>query len=532
VRKGVEMKRFTAVLVVGTLMILVLPTPGKTAPGPRGMATKRSAFPVEGMKPGGISVTECSVEADGAPNVKLDCDEIFPNNEPDIEVDPADPLHMIVSSNDYGTCCDEFYTSFDGGQTWETGNMSNAGPHTTGSDPVTVFDVKNETAIHPSLSYRINGNWTCDGDLVVSVSEDGGLTWEAPVQVADGTGCDLSRTQLFNDKEWIVTDNDPDSPNYGRTYLTWSQFEAHKGAYAASPILEAHSDDGGFTWSEPQEISGSNAALCTFQWTGPDGECDQNQFSVVTVGPDGTVYVAFENEQNEDLWETEEEFDDQYLLVRSTDGGAHWSTPAFVVGMEDGFRDYPRNATDRQTLTGYQLRVNSAGNVVADPTANGTLYLTFSDNRNGTHDSATPVTNVDVFLTTSTDGGTSWSGATRVDASTGDQWFPWVEVSPADGTVGVVYNDRSLVDPDLYDAALTEIGGSTTTVSTDPSDPTNSVYFQAGAEGCEECATFHGDYINISYGSDGVANVVWTDMRDFDADLDGFLQFIYFARMD
>jgi hypothetical protein len=119
-----------------------------------------------------------------------------------------------------------------------------------------------------------------------------------------------------------------------------------------------------------------------------------------------------------------------------------------------------------------------------------------------------------------------------VDASTSDQWFPWVEVSPTDGTVGVVYNDRSLVDPDLYDAAFTEIGGSTTTVSTDPSDPTDSVYFQAGAEGCEECATFHGDYINISYGSDGVANVVWTDMRDFDAELDGFLQFIYFARMD
>jgi hypothetical protein len=28
-----------------------------------------------------------------------------------------------------------------------------------------------------------------------------------------------------------------------------------------------------------------------------------------------------------------------------------------------------------------------------------------------------------------------------------------------------------------------------------------------------------------------LANVVWTDMREFDADLDGFLQFIYFARM-
>jgi hypothetical protein len=37
----------------------------------------------------------------------------------------------------------------------------------------------------------------------------------------------------------------------------------------------------------------------------------------------------------------------------------------------------------RQTLAGYQVRVWGAGNVVADPTHNGRLYLTFSDNRNG-----------------------------------------------------------------------------------------------------------------------------------------------------
>jgi hypothetical protein len=34
------------------------------------------------------------------------------------------------------------------------------------------------------------------------------------------------------------------------------------------------------------------------------------------------------------------------------------------------------------------------------------------------------------------------------------------------------------------------------------------------------------------YGSDGAASVVWTDVRDFDADLDGFLQFISFGRLE
>ena len=37
----------------------------------------------------------------GATNTQLDCDGKTPNNEPNIVVDPNDPLHMIASSNDY-----------------------------------------------------------------------------------------------------------------------------------------------------------------------------------------------------------------------------------------------------------------------------------------------------------------------------------------------------------------------------------------------------------------------------------------------
>jgi hypothetical protein len=44
------------------------------------------------------------------------------------------------------------------------------------------------------------------------------------------------------------------------------------------------------------------------------------------------------------------------------------------------------------------------------------------------------------------------------------------------------------------------------------------------------CATFHGDYINIEYGSNGRANTVWTDMRDPSATPGLFSQFIYFAQ--
>ncbi len=502
-----------------------------------GMAKKRSITPdVAGYakQHGPFSQLECPVSATG-PDTNLDCDDPFPNNEPDIEVDPADPDHLVASSNDYGSCCDQFYTSFDGGQAWQTGNMSRETPRRIGSDPVTVFDTKSGNVIHSSLSYSVShagGREACDGDLVVSISSDGGLTWDRPVVVDDGIGCDLSKLQLFNDKEWIVTDNNPDSDFYGRTYLTWSKFESAGGEYGSSAIFEAHSDDGGQTWSESQEISGSNAALCTFQSAGPAGECDENQFSVPTVQPDGTVVVAFENSQNEALWKGKKlEFDDQYLAVRSTDGGETWSDPSFVVGLEDGASDYPTNVVGRQTLTGYQVRVNSAGNVVADP-ASGQLYLVFADNRDGTAEA----TNTNVYMVTSADG-VEWSEPELVDASASDQWFPWVEVNPLDGTVGVLYNDRSTEDPAFYDVALSERadGAAAFTkaqVNEESSNPTDSKFFQAGVAGCEKCATFHGDYIGLSYGSDGVANMVWTDMSEYsEAPFGpGYSQFIFYAR--
>jgi hypothetical protein len=501
-----------------------------------GMAGKRTVTPdLAGYakQHGPFSSFECFAESGGA-NTKLDCDDPFPNNEPDIEVDPTDPGHMIGSSNDYGTCCDEIYTTFDNGAKWADVNISRENPAVIGSDPVTVFDRKHGTAIHSSLNFNFSPGRgeTCRGDVVVSVSTDGGIVWQRPVIVDTGIGCDTFNTQLFNDKEWIVTDNNPSSPFYGRTYVTWTKFVSAGGTYLSSPIFESASDDGGYTWSTPKEISGSNSTLCTFQTSGAAGACDENQFSVPTVAPDGTIYVAFENEQNQSLWEANEQFDSQYLLVKSTNGGATWSSPTFVVGLEDGSRDYPINVDGRQTLTGYQVRVNSAGNIVASPRAseNGKLYLVFSDNRNGTHDVASPTTNVDVFLMTSTNGGGTWSGPTRVDTSTTDQWFPWVDVNPTNGTVGVLYNDRVVADPSLYNSALTELPGVKTIVSTAPSHPTQSRFFRAEVEGCENCATFHGDYINIAYGSNGKANMVWTDMRD-PSDMPGlYSQFIYYAQ--
>ena len=119
-----------------------------------GMAGKRTATASAGFdkQHGPHSQFECIATSGGA-NTNLDCDDPFPNNEPDIEVDPVAPGHMIASSNDYGICCDQFYTTLDNAATWTTGNMSRNNPQQTGSDPATVFDRKHGTAIHSSLNY-------------------------------------------------------------------------------------------------------------------------------------------------------------------------------------------------------------------------------------------------------------------------------------------------------------------------------------------------------------------------------------------
>src|SRR5262245_39155934 len=123
-RLGRPPKVMVLLLALG-LAVSLIDTAVARPPLPEaGMATKRSVtVDVAGYEKqhGPHYDFECSAPSGGA-NTNLDCDDPFPNNEPDIEVNPANPLNMIASSNDYGSCCDQYYTTLDGGLTWSTGN--------------------------------------------------------------------------------------------------------------------------------------------------------------------------------------------------------------------------------------------------------------------------------------------------------------------------------------------------------------------------------------------------------------------------
>jgi Neuraminidase (sialidase) len=212
---------------------------------------------------------------------------------------------------------------------------------------------------------------------------------------------------------------------------------------------------------------------------------------------------------------------DQILTVRSTDGGDHWSNPVQVADLEDGglegivFSDYPANVDGRATQTGFQFRTGSWGNLNVDPVT-GKLYAVWTDNRDGLHDVASPVTDTNVFMAWSDDEGVTWHQPVRVTSGVTDKWFPWV--AARNGKIGVAYQNEVADGSGTY---VTNLATSTDTgatwgnqqVSTAASDPNHSVWFRANTPSCPQCSRFIGDYIGLAFDTLGRAHMTWTDRR-------------------
>jgi hypothetical protein len=487
-----------------------------------------------GIGGGSLSNPTCTSTGNPAANVQLNCDTATsPDNETPIIADPLDPNHLLAGSNDYyitftgstthGRTPTGFFTSFDGGHTWTDGQIPMGNGASSGNgDPSPAFDSKFHTAHMAQLS-AAQGNSPNAGhiDVSVSTSTDGGLSWKPPVTVAVGhASIGPSANGVFLDKEWLVADNYPSSPHYGRLYLSWDQIELDKGALVRSPVVLSYSDDAGKSWTRPVEISGSNPTYCTANQgpAGPPGACDESFFSYGAVRPNGDVVVGFINQQHAAAWEVPNEFENQILTVTSHDGGVTWTNPVHVEDLEDGgtesvvFSDYPSNVNVRATQSGFQFRTGSWGNLNVDPVT-GNVYLVWTDNRDGLHDVPNPVTDTNVFMSMSTNGVT-WSAPIRVTSGASDKWFPWV--AARGGKVGVLYQEEA--GPGLYVTRLatsTNNGASWSyqTVSNAVSDANHSVWFRAHAPDCDQCATFIGDYIGLAFDTLGRAHMTWTDMR-------------------
>ncbi len=375
-------------------------------------------------------------------------------NEPSIYIDPKNPLRMMAANN-----IADYYTSDDGGFTWQYGHLeSNLG---VWGDPCIITDtVGNFYFFH--LSNPPSGEWI--DRIVCQRTNNLGDSWTT----GSGIGLVPGKAQ---DKEWAVT-----NPYNNEIYVTWTQFDEYgsENPVDSSIIRFSKSSDMGDSWSEPVRLS-KVAGDCIDSDNTVEG-------AVPTVGPEGQIYAAWAGPAG-------------IVFDKSLDGGITWLENDIFVADQAGGWD--------QQIPGI-YRCNGMPVTDCDRSNGpyrGTIYINYADQRNG-------LTDTDIWLTKSTDGGNTWSEPVKVndDPPGRQQFFPWMTVDQVTGKIWFVFYDRrnhSFLDTDVY-MAVSEDGGETFTnfkVSEEPFIPNQAIFF--------------GDYNNISATND-VIRPIWTRLHNND----------------
>ena len=441
-----------------------------------------------------------------------------PQNETTIAVDPSNPRHLVAGANDYRVCCDFTglndgtgwaYTSFDGGVTWRNVQVPGLTAETGGQGQFTKVD----SAGDPAMSIAPDGTvyyanivfsrTTPASGVAVSVSHDGGLTWDRPNMVTW-----VKAGNFFNDKEFIAA-----GPN-GKVVVTWTKYYQgpHGASYLQSPIVMANSTDGGHTWTnQGRPVSD------------PSHPFDSG--SMPLYGPDGALYVAYEGSQPSTGYAT-----DATVVARSTDNGAHF-TNVEIGRVYDDLDCYPV-FEGRQTLTDEHFRLNSFPAFSIDPIT-GHLAVAWADDQGAGNcgsggTSFTGTTAAQVKLVTGAWGALS---APATVTSGADKVFPGV--AARNGTVTVTYYTRDFAAthnpatcnvkiPDDAPAGVVSVETIDHSVCLDYAASSSTDEFATerrltseGSNPFIEFAdgSFIGDYSQAAVGTDGVVHTAWTDFR-------------------
>lgn len=417
-------------------------------------------------------------------NIKINNDATTEvQNEEQIVMNPNDTTNLVAVWRDFrvGYRQVAYAYSFDGGLTWGQ-DLFVEPEYIWDSDPgITVDTAGNFYAVILSFNSTSEPN-----GLFVYKSTDGGVTWSDPVTVINGV------PGVFEDKELIACDRSG-GPYTDNLYVAWTRFYS-------TQILMCRSTDEGNSFVGPVTISDINGV----QWPVP------------CVGPNSEVYVAWV----------------QYSpgAIRfdcSTDGGETFGTDITIQNVS--------------FVSGYiygDIMVFSFPAIDVDITGgpyNGNIYVAYMDYASGN-------TDTDIYFTCSTDGGNSWSQKIRINddpLNNGcDQFHPWLFVAP-DGNIIVVFLDRRLdlgnLLMDLYMTTSTDGGNSWSSnerITTVSSDPTAGSVFSTSNQPLNKFpikinhpviltgrAGLIGEYIGVTASSINDIHPIWTDTRFGDQDV-------------
>lgn len=374
-------------------------------------------------------------------------------NEPSIIINPKNADVMLAGSN-----LDSYYISTDGGYSWTSARLESSAFGVWGDPCMLIDTVGSFYFFH--LSNPPGPAWI--DRIVCQKSYNQGATWNT------GTGIGLNGEKA-QDKEWGIVD-----PVNNRMYLTWTQFDNYGSALPndSSIILFSSSLNQGATWTTPVRLN-KLAGDCIDSDNTVEG-------AVPAIGPDGEIYVAWAGPAG-------------LMFDKSMDGGNSWLDNDIYVADIPGGWDY--------NIPGI-YRANGLPVTCCDLSQGdhrGTIYINWSDQRNGTDDT-------DVWLVTSTDGGATWSQPKRVndDAPGKQQFFTWMTVDQSTGRLWFVFYDRRNYSDNSTDVymAFSDDGGvsfANFKVSESPFIPTELVFF--------------GDYTNVS-AVNNVVRPIWTRLHN------------------
>jgi len=376
--------------------------------------------------------------------------------EPGIAVNPSNPQQVVAVFQDNAHAS----YSVDAGRTWTPAEGVDDKQFRVSGDVSAAFDNQGHAFIcYIAFDKLGTFNYWAHGasrnGIFIRRSLDGGKTWEGNhIPVAEQpTAAGIP----FEDKPYIVADNSK-SKFAGNLYIGWTRWRL-----TDSQMVLSRSTDDGKTWSQPVEIDAhpglprdDNGAAEGF-----DG----------AVGADGTLYA---------IWSQ----DNDLMFTTSRDGGKtfsrarpilHTAPIMFAIDTLDRANGFPQIAVDPKSKR---------------------LYVTWSDYRNG---------DLDVFLSSSTDGGKHWDTPVRVNNDPihngAEQFFQWLAVDPTDGAVNVVFYDRRR-DP-LNRKQIVVLARSTDGGRTFNNYSWTDEAFEAGG-------VFFGDYSGLAaYG--GRVYGVWTE---------------------